>query len=165
MSNYPTQITTQPNGTYTWSCSIDVDYYRRNMAMGFKACLWIAAFLLVFGAFLCYRFQDWSTLLIIAACDAVFLLISILIFWLFTHFATDPQEHYEMTDIYIKTGSGKSSVYFDLKRVKTATFGPKYIELKGKVAKMRVYAPAEDFNFVKSYIMTQLPGDCAILYE
>ena len=48
--------------------------------------------------------------LIVLGCTAVFLLITFLVFGL-TLLATDPQESYEMTETYIKTGSGKSSAY------------------------------------------------------
>ena len=61
-------------------------------------------------------------------------------------------------------GYGKSSVYFDFDKAKVAIFTPKYIELQGRIKKIRVYVPEEDYSFVKGYIMSRLTGDCEIRY-
>ena len=47
MSDNFAKITRNSYGFYTWRCSMDVDYYRKGMGMGIKACLGIAAFILV----------------------------------------------------------------------------------------------------------------------
>ena len=98
------KITKNSNGFYTWSCSMDVGYYRKGMWMGIKACLGIAAFILVFGAIMAVQFHDWTNLLIVAGCDAVFLLITFVVFKLALS-AEDPHESYEdMADpLYILT--------------------------------------------------------------
>ena len=70
-----------------------------------------------------------------------------------------------MSEIYIKSGYGKSSVYLHYTKLKTVIFSRNYIELRGKTSKMRVYIPAEDFYFVKDYIQRHLPGECDIRYE
>ena len=165
MITYPDRITEQKNGSYTWTCSIEVKYYRKTMGIGFKACLGIAVFLLALGGFIAFRERDLEPFLIVLGCTAVFLLITFLVFGL-TLLATDPQESYEMTETYIKTGSGKSSAYFNYKKARTAIFWrQQYIELQGKIAKMRIYIPNEDYDFVKRYIMRRFPGDCEIRYE
>ena len=103
------KITKNQNGFYNWTCSIDGEYYRRNMWLGIKACLGIAVFVLAFGGFLSFQNNDWTNLLIVAGCDAVFLLITFAVFKL-ALLDQNPTESYEMTDIYIKSGYGKSSV-------------------------------------------------------
>ena len=163
MYEYPVIITKQPDGSYTWSCSIEVDYFRRNMGLGFKACIGNAVFMLLYGAWLSFPHKDWTTMLIVAGCVGVFLLITFLVFGL-TLLASDPQEGYMMTDTYVKSGSGKSSVYFDYSKARTAVFTRKYIELQGRVKKIRVYFPEEDRDFVKSFIMSRLPWDCQKRY-
>ena len=60
MSEDLTKITKNSNGFYTWSCSMDVGYYRKGMWMGIKACLGIAAFILVFGVIMAIQFHDWT---------------------------------------------------------------------------------------------------------
>ena len=124
MSDNLAKITRNSFGFYTWRCSIDVDYYRKGMGMGVKACLGIAAFVLVFGGILAIQYDDWTSFL----------------------------------------GYGKSSVYFDFDKAKVAIFTPKYIELQGRIKKIRVYVPEEDYSFVKGYIMSRLTGDCEIRY-
>ena len=140
-----------------------MDYYRKGMGMGVKACLGIAAFVLVFGGILAIQYDDWTSFLIVAGSDAVFLLITFVAFK-FAFLPKDPKENYEMSDIFVKSGYGKSSVYFDFDKAKVAIFTPKYIELQGRIKKIRVYVPEEDYSFVKGYIMSRLTGDCEIRY-
>ena len=164
MSDNFAKITRNSYGFYTWRCSMDVDYYRKGMGMGIKACLGIAAFILVFGGIMAIQFDDWMYFLIVAGCDAVFLLIMFVVFKLALS-AEDPQESYEMSDIFVKSGYGKSSVYIHFEKAKVAIFTPKYIELQGRIKKIRVYVPEEDYSFVKGYIMNRLTGECEIRYE
>ena len=145
MSDNFAKITRNSYGFYTWRCSMDVDYYRKGMGMGIKACLGIAAFILVFGGIMAIQFDDWMYFLIVAGCDAVFLLIMFVVFKLALS-AEDPQESYEMSDIFVKSGYGKSSVYFHFDKAKVAIFTPKYIELQGRIKKIRVYVPEEDYR-------------------
>ena len=135
MSTCPLKIKQQPNGVFTWSCPIEVEYHRNSMRPGLYACIGIA----------------------------VFLLISFLIFGL-AFSATDPHESYEMGEDFVKSGYGRSSVYFDLKKVKTIVLGGKYIELWGKTKHMRIYIPEEDFDFVKGYIQGRVPMECVIRF-
>ena len=135
---------------------MDVGYYRQGMGAGIYACLGIAAFILVFGGIMAIKFDDWTNFLIVAGSDAVFLLALS---------AKDPQESYEMSDVYVKSGYGKSSVYFDFDKARVAIFTPKYIELQRGIKKIRVFVPAEDYSFVKGFIMSRLTGECEIRYK
>ena len=161
---YPEKIKKEPNGSYSWFCSIDPDYYRKSIRPGFIACIFIAVFLLLFGAVLAWQYHNWENFLIVAGCTGVFMLIALFFFGL-AFSASDPQETYVMSEIYIKSGYGKSSVYLHYTKLKTVIFSRNYIELRGKTSKMRVYIPAEDFYFVKDYIQRHLPGECDIRYE
>ena len=160
----PLKIKRQPNGTYSWSCSIEAKYHRDSIRPGLYACIGIAVFLLIFGGILAYRYQDIEGFFIVAGCAAVFLLISFLIFGL-AFSATDPHESYEMTEDFVKSGYGKSSVYFDYKKVLAVVLSAKYIELQGKTRRMRIYVPEEDYNFVRGYIQSRVPMECEIKYE
>ena len=142
---------------------MDVDYYREGMGAGIMACLGIAVFILVFGGIMTIKFNDWTNFLIVAGSDAVFLLITFVVFKLALS-AKDPQERYEMSDVYIKSGYGKSSVYFDYDKARVAIFTPRYIELQSGIKKIRVFVPEEDYSFVKGFIMSRLTGECEIRY-
>ena len=142
---------------------MDVDYYREGMGAGIMACLGIAVFILVFGGIMTIKFNDWTNFLIVAGSDAVSLLITFVVFKLALS-AKDPQESYEMSDVYIKSGYGKSSVYFDYDKARVAIFTPRYIELQSGIKKIRVFVPEEDYSFVKGFIMSRLTGECEIRY-
>lgn len=161
MSAYPEKIAQQPNGSYAWSCSIDAKYHRDSIRPGLYVCVGIAVFLLIFGGVLSYSNHDWKSFLIVAGCAAVFLLISFLIFGL-AFSVKDPHESYEMREEYVKSGYGKSSVYFEYKKVKAIILSRKYIELHGKTKRMRIYVPEEDYNFVRGFIQSRVPMECVI---
>ena len=76
---YPEKIKKEPNGSYSWFCSIDPDYYRKSIRPGFIACIFIAVFLLLFGAVLAWQYHNWEYFLIVAGCTGVFMLIAL--FW------------------------------------------------------------------------------------
>lgn len=164
MSAYPVKISQQQNGTYSWSCPIEVEYYRNSIRPGLYACIGIAVFLLIFGGVLSYSYHDLNSFFIVAGCAAVFLFISFLIFGL-AFSARSPHETYLMTEEYMKSGYGKSSVYFDFKKVKAIILGGKYIELCGKTKHMRIYIPEEDYDFVRGFIQIRVPMECEVIYD
>ena len=164
MEEYSSNIKKEPDDSYVWTCSIDPEYYRESLKPGLYACLGIAVFLLLFGGYLAYMYKNPMHFGIVVGCVAVYLLITALTFRL-AFSADDPHETYKMSDIYVKNGYGKSSVYFDYDKAKTVIITGKYLELMGKVKKIRVYTPEGDFPFVSNYILNRLPGDCERRYE
>ena len=100
----------------------------------------------------------------VVGCAAVFLLISFLIFGLALS-ATDPHESYELTEDFVKSGYGRSSVYFDFKKVRVMVLSAKYIELHGKTKRMRIYVPEEDYDFVRGHIQSRVPMESEIRYD
>lgn len=167
---YPSRVTKQPNGTYWWFHRIDTKYYRdREIYPAVWACGFIAAFVMGYGLVLTILFDDWENFWIVALCDLVFILISAVVIRLFGwgtgKTKIDPKEMYILSDTYIKTGSGKSSVYFDFKGTRQITVTAGYLELKGKIKSTRIYVPEEDMAFVKGYVMNRMPGDVEIRYE
>ena len=167
LTYYPDQITQQPDGSYKWQCSIDVEYHRHNMRVGMYLCFGIGAFLLFYGVFLSWRFHDWKSLLIVAGSVLVFLLITLLAFWPAIHLVKAPMEQFWMSDIDIHVGTGRNSVFFYYKNARTVIVHRDCIELQNKyIKKVRVYAPsAEDLEFVRKYILNRVPGDAEIRYE
>ena len=69
-----------------------------------------------------------------------------------------------MTEDFVKSGYGRSSVYFDFKKVRVMVLSAKYIELHGKTKRMRIYVPEEDYNFVRSYIQSRVPMESEVRY-
>lgn len=163
--NYPDRVTQRTDGAYVWYCRIDEDYNRKITLSGLRVCIGMAVFLLAFGAFLSYRFNDRTSFWIVAGCVAAFLLISFFFFGMALRLQKEPKEVYRMIETDVKTGTGKSSAYFSFKKARQVIVTRKYIELRGKIARMRVYAPEADYDFVKSYILNRVPGDADIRYE
>ena len=52
----------------------------------------------------------------------------------------------------------------DYKKVKTMVLGEKYIELHGRIKRIRIYIPEEDCAFVREFIQGRLPLECEIRY-
>ena len=75
------------------------------------------------------------------------------------------REIYHLTDEYIETGSGKTRALFSFKRTRKVIVTRKYMELRGRFGGPRVYAPEEDMSFVRSYILSRVPGEAQIRYE
>ena len=163
--NEKDRVTLQPNGSYCWTCDIDAAYYKSSLMPGAWACVGIAVFILLFGAWLSFRFDDWESFWIYLVCDAVFLLIAGVVFGIAFAFATNPRESYVLTEQYVKNGYGRSSVYFNYKHAKTAIVTNQYIELSGKIKHIRVYVPKEDMEMVRGYILSRLPGETVIRYR
>ena len=132
---------------------------------GFWACVGIAVFLVVMGAVFCAMNRDWSMLWVVLLCDAVFMAITVLVTRLFLRGAVDPGEIYELTDSYVKTGSGKTSAYYEFRRVKALTVTRGYLELRGKLTPMRVYVPEDDMAFVRDWIRRRLPPETEISFQ
>jgi len=159
------RVIRKEDGFYHWSCGIDPVYYRKTLMPGVWACAGIAVFLFLFGVIMTIQMDDWETFWIIALCVAVFFVIAGVVFGLAFFLAKDPRESYLMTDEYVKSGYGKSSVYFSFRHIKVLTLTDSYIELAGKVKQMRIYVPTEDMELVRSHIMNALPGDADIRYR
>ncbi len=157
-------IEKQTNGIYTWSCSIDAEYHRNSIRPGLYMCIGFAVFLLIYGGVLSSRFHDPMSFWIVAACVGVFLLIVAIVFGL-AFSAADPQETYVLTDTYLKIGYGKSSVFFDFKKLDRVDFHEQYIELREKKRSALVYtATKEDMEFVREYITSRVSGDTKVYF-
>jgi len=156
-------ITRQPNGTYTWSCPIDAEYYRKSIRPGLYVCIGMAVVLLIIGGVIAYREDDLEIFWIIAGSAGVFLLITFAVFGL-AFSAKDLHERYLMTEDFVRSGSGRSSVVFTFSKARTLALGGNFIELHGKVRRMRVYVPERDFDFVRGYVRRRVPMECEISY-
>ncbi|MDO5132106.1 MAG: hypothetical protein Q4D81_03865 [Eubacteriales bacterium] len=167
---YPDRVTRQKDGTYQWYCEIEVDYYRnRSIYPAIWICGGIALFVLLYGLILSLQFDGGKSMMVVLLCTAVFIAISAVVIRLYgwgtgkTPF--EPREMYILTDDFVKSGSGKSAEYIDFKRVREMVIKADYLELIEKHRRKRIYVPAEDMPFVRTFIMGRVPGDAEIRYE
>lgn len=124
------------------------------------SCCFIASVYLFMPASHGMQKDIWIPLIPIAVILAIALPLSY-----FQYTASDPHEQYLMNDEYVKPGYGKSSIYSEFKKIKKMIVTPGYIELIGNLTTNRIYVPAEDMDFVRSYIMQRLPADAEITNE
>lgn len=150
---------------YEWVCPIDRGYFFRGLRLSIIALGSIGGFVLLYGGLLSLMFQDLEGFLIVLGCLGVFALISVGACWLCYGRVPNPTERYTLTNDYVQTGTGKSSVYFTLSRARVVTVTRRYIGLKGRTAYVRVYATEEDMPFVRGFITSRVPGEAEVRYE
>ena len=169
LHTYPDHPQLQEDGAYRWRTETEMEFEISNLKMGFIACLVIAVCLLGTGLIIGIMQRDMETMWIILGCDGVFLLICLAVFGPIylsqKHSSIQPKEIYELKDDYVIVGSGRSTIFFSLKKAKAVRVTARYIELIGKVKKTRVYVPEQDMSFVRSYILERIPGDAEIRFE
>lgn len=159
------RITKQSDGSYKWSCAIDIDYHQRSVHKGIWACAVITAFVLILYAVISAMNKTqssdlWIPLLVIG----VILAIALPLLYLQST-ASDPHEQYVMTEAYVKSGYGKSSVFSNFKDANALEITAKYIEIIGPHTRDRIYVPAEDMDFIRQFILDRIPEDASIRYN
>ena len=157
-------ITRDPDGNYHWDCSVDVDFHRRSGRQGIWGILGLCVFVLIIFFFVSrgtdVRNDWWIPLLVIGVILAVGL--PLLFLW---NAAPDPHEQYLMTEDYVKSGYGKSSIYSEFKKTRELLITPKYLELTGPRSSNRIYVPEEDMGFVRNFIIERMPEGANIRYN
>ena len=149
------------NGGYHWSCPVDADYHRQSGRKAFWYILLLCAF--VFIVFLIAsrgtiaREDYWIPLLVAGVILAVAL--PLLCLW---NSAGDPHEQYELTDDYVRSGYGKSSIYSKFEKTKEVIVTEKYIEMIGSYGSNRIYIPPEDMEVIREFILERLPEDVRV---
>lgn len=158
------KITRDPDGSFHWDCSVDTDFHRRSGRQGIWGILSLCAFVLVIFFFVSrgtdVRNDWWIPLLVIG----VILVIGLPLLFLWNS-APDPHEQYLMTEEYVKSGYGKSSIFSEFKKTRELLITPKYIELTGPRSSNRIYVPEEDMDFVRNFIVERMPDEVNIRYN
>lgn len=158
------KITRDPDGSCHWDCSVDADFHRRSGRQGIWGILGLCAFVLVIFFFVSrgtdVRNDWWIPLLVIG----VILVIGLPLLFLWNS-APDPHEQYLMTEDYVKSGYGKSSIFSEFKKTRELLITPKYLELTGPRSSNRIYVPEEDMDFVRNFITERMPDEVNIRYN
>ena len=150
------RVTLQPGGFYSWYGNMDNAYYRNEQYNGLKL---LTGILLAIMVILAVLVQSWESMLLVAGIFGFVLLLTLGIIHLTVHGEGVTRELYTMCDKWVRTGSGRTSSYFTFSKARQVTFLPRYVELRGRVKTLRIYAPAEDMPFVQDYIRSRLlPG-------
>ena len=155
----------EQNGVYRWNFEIEKTYERRSYQTAMKACLIVAACVFGFGVVFTFMTQDLMILGIMSVCVAVYLLIALIICRMFDRLDPGPHMSYELTDTCVKAGAGRSAVTFRFRKTRKAVVRKEYIELKGALSSLRVYAPADIMPVVRTHILNRIPGKADIRFE
>ena len=161
----PGQVRLLDDGSYFWGIEVEKSYERRAYKTTLICCLVIAVLVLAVGFVFCFMARDFEFFWIVAVCDLVFLAITVAVCWIYDTFSLLSLGVYTMTDDFIKTGSGKSEETIWFKDVRKAMFTHKYIEIKARFHRIRVYVRKEDMDFVRNYVMQRLPGNADIVFD
>lgn len=161
---YTERVTDTGEGIFLWRHSIDREYELEKVKSGFRACLLVDFFILAAGALYTVLRNSPAFFIIAGICAAIFLLLSIVIFGITALLIDNPGEIYTMTDTFMQTGTGNSTVTFDYKKAKKVIVTTRYVEMKSAAKSMRVYASHEDISFVRNYILRRT-GDAEVIYE
>ena len=154
------RVTLQPDGFYSWYGMMDNAYYRDQQNNAVKLLFWILLFLMgIIAVFV----PSWEFLLLLAGIFGFVILLTLAIIQLTVHGEGVTRELYTMSDTWIRVGSGKTSSYFTFSKARRVTFLPQYVELRGRVKSLRVYAPEEDMPFVRDYIRSRLLPDTDVM--
>ena len=162
---YEDRVTQQEDGSYRWRCLTEAEYERKHIWTAMKACVIIAVIMLAVSAYMGIYLESLQEAGIVVICVAVFLGIAFAVCLISDRLTTEPWEIYELTETYIKTGTGKTSVYFNFSRARKVIVKPNCLELKGLFGGPRVYAPPEDMSFVRSFILGKVPDSADISFE
>lgn len=158
------KLTKDPDGSFHWNCPIDTDYHKKSGKEGLWGVLILCAVVLFIFLGVSHgtdaKDDIWIPLLVIG----VILLITLPLLFLWNS-ASDPHEQYVITDEYVKSGYGKSSIYSEFKKTNEVVVTAKYIEMIGKYRNNRIYVPAEDMDFVREFILNRIPADALVRHK
>ena len=155
------RVAKQPDGSYRWTCRIDIGYHKEQTKTGFRAVGIIAAALLLIGVIIAAQTRSWESLWISILVAGVVLLIALPLLRMSSN-ATEPMEEYWMTDVYIKSGYGRSSVFSHFSKTEAMRVFNDHLELVEKGKTRRIYVPAEDIDFVVQYVSDHLPQNTPV---
>lgn len=150
---------------YSWECPLGRDYYLSNLFLAAKAFGIIALLVLALGVFLAMSFHNWVVFAALAAGVVVFLGIVALVCFLIYRLDSNPQQIYEMTEVFVKSGFGRHATHFVFDQTKELVVTREYLLLRDGITRVRVYAPEEDMPFVRNFIVNHVPGEADIRYE
>jgi hypothetical protein len=165
MSEITQRVTLRPDGIYIWSAAVDMEEERRGYKAGGRIWELFALFLFPGGVIYSVRINSWKPFLWVAAFSVVILLITLGVVHGLESWPGEHRRTYRMSDTYLATGSGRRTALFEFKKAKTMILGKDSIELRARIGAFRVFIPEADYDFVRRYITSRVPGDCEIRYE
>ena len=146
-------------GTYHWTGVIDRGYEDKTFKIAFGVCGGISAFLILMSLFLggeVIGITLLSCLGVMAVCGGVC--------WLFNRNAGNRKQSYIMNEEFVGFHQRRHYAPFPFRSIRKAVIyeSRDMIELFQTAGSGPVFAPHEDFPFVKDYILQRLPKTAVI---
>ena len=157
------KITVDKNGVYHWYGTVDVGYEKKTFRIAFGVCGGICLFFIVAILFLggdMIGVTLLSCLGVMAVCGGVC--------WVFNLNAGHRRQGYRMSATHITfIGGRRSTVPFSFKSIRRAVVFPSrhMIELYPRVGSGPVYAPPEDYGFVRDFILERISREAEVVTE
>ena len=136
------------DGVYTWRCPVG-DAHREAM---FRRSVRRAALICGFLALIALPMQRDGTCVLLSAFSACFFLFVLGVSWIVRHSPCGEFVPYEMTDEYIRIGTGRESVLVCFSRILRAEAEEDRIVLHTRFTKIPVYVPAADLDGIRELI-------------
>ena len=157
------KITKDKNGVYYWYGTVDAGYEKKTFGIAFGVCGGICLFFIMASLSLGADMLGvtlLSCLGVMAVCGGVC--------WVFNLNAGNRRQGYRMSETHITfVGGRRSTVPFSFKSIRRAVIFPSrhMIELYPLVGSGPVFAPPEDYGFVRDFILERIPREAEVVTE
>lgn len=155
-------ITRDERGAFHWRGTVDKSYEHKAFRIVFGVTGGICAFYIIASLAL-----GGDMLGVALLCSAAALAVAGVVCWLFDRRAGRRTQGYIMTEDAVMFCQGRSNPAVTFGSVRKAVVYPSrnMIELYQPLGSAAVFAPREDFEFVKGFILQRLPASAQVIQE
>ena len=149
------------NGVYSWYGVVDKRYELKTFKIVFGVCGGICLFYII-AMLLVAPDMLWVILL----CTLAVMTICGGVCWLFWLNAGKRRQYYELSEWHVTFGKGyRRRTAFSYKSIRKAVVYPSrhMIELYPLIGSGPVFAPPEDYEFVRDFILTRIPDGADVI--
>ena len=160
MLQYTDRVTQLENGTYCWRCKVDNSVTGFAYKLTFGVCGGICAMFILMGLFMN---DPWVLKITLLTCMAVMAVVAgvVLVFKKLGNW----YEFYWMNDEYLRIGTGRSTRLMEYDKLQRVILTNKTIRLEKKIGKETVFIPEGDYDLVKNYVLSRIPGTTDVFKE
>ena len=154
-------MTRAENGNYYWTGTFDKEYEMKQYRIVAVVVSAMCVVIMLIGGIVCIPSGDWDMFLGFSL-PCIFAMIITAGVIAFFRRGPGASRGYGMAEHGIWMGSGRYRADFYFDSAKHVIFTDSYIEPVQRIGGFRIYVPAEDMPFVRSFVMRRLPAGCEI---
>ena len=155
-NEFTTRVKMGPDGIYRWKSPTKFEPDKEAYRMVLIVCVVVTVLCIGICAIISWDYVFTMAPIAVGSVGA-----AILLFLLVVKLNDRIMQKYELSDAYVKIGDKK----VPYNEIDTIVVNPLYLELHAKGKSTRIYAPNEDFLFVKDYIVNHTLGHAAVTYD